>query len=560
MLLIYTMLSITTALCGIDFIGPLICIITHPFHFAAPENNWKNLFLDHLPRYLLLTDPTTLKHYHQGHARLYSLAELRHWVTPLSVWTGFIFVLSFAMLCINTLVRKQWTEHTRLSFPVVRLPLEMTRPDGRLYKNKLMWLGLGLAFLLNFNNGINVLYPAWPSLGGVIYDLSPNFPNRPWNAIGWTPMQVFPFAVGLGFFIPLDLSFSCWFFYLFWKVERVLSSALGFYGIPRSPFVEDQCFGAYLMVALISIYLSRDHLRRVVTTALSRRPRDAPPLPSDGEPMPYSVAFWGFLGSLSLLWLFSIKIGMSWWIAGVFFLFYFAVSLSVSRLRAELGAPVHDLHLGGAHYMITNMLGTKPLGMGNLTSLTFFQFFNRAYRGHEMPHQLEGMKLATDAHLPQRSMLIAILVAVLFGTLASFWGILHMSYTQGGHYYFGGEAFNQLANWINQPRTLSHSSLLGVFAGALMTLFLYVMRMQFMWWPFHPAGFAVSGSWSMNLFWLSLLIAWLVKRSLLKYAGMESYQKAIPFFMGLILGDFLGGGMWTVYGIWLQKRVYNFLP
>ena len=50
-----------------------------------------------------------------------------------------------------------------------------------------------------------------------------------------TPIAVFPFAVGIAFFIPLDLSFSCWFFYLFWKVERVFGDALGGAGHAKFP-------------------------------------------------------------------------------------------------------------------------------------------------------------------------------------------------------------------------------------------------------------------------------------------------------------------------------------
>ena len=79
-----------------------------------------------------------------------------------------------------------------------------------------MWIGFGLAAAMDTINGLHFLYPAVPGLGGKLYDLLPYFTEKPWNAIGWTPFAVFPYAVGLAFFIPLDLSFSCWFFYIFW--------------------------------------------------------------------------------------------------------------------------------------------------------------------------------------------------------------------------------------------------------------------------------------------------------------------------------------------------------
>ena len=104
-----------------------------------------------------------------------------------------------------------------------------------------------------------------------------------------------------------------------------------------------------------------------------------------------------------------------------------------------------------------------------------------------------------------------------------------------------------------------------MMAGALalgvgFTIFLTAMRTRFLWWPFHPAGFAVSGSWSMSLFAPSLLISWLVKSLLLRYGGMGSYRPATHFFMGLILGEFVAGFGWGLLGNLLHLRMYNFLP
>ena len=64
----------------------------------------------------------------------------------------------------------------------------------------------------------------------------------------------------------------------------------------------------------------------------------------------------------------------------------------------------------------------------------------------------------------------------------------------------------------------------------------------------------------MNLFWVSLMMAWLIKLCLIRYAGMQSYRKAMPFFMGLILGEFAVGSFWGLYGCLTQKPMYNFLP
>ena len=47
--------------------------------------------------------------------------------------------------------------------------------------------------------------------------------------------------------------------------------------------------------------------------------------------------------------------------------------------------------------------------------------------------------------------------------------------------------------------------------GVVVTLFLTVMRANFFWWPLHPLGYALAGSWSTVEFWFPCLIAWVFK-------------------------------------------------
>jgi len=52
------------------------------------------------------------------------LEHLRGWAVPITAWTGFILLMLFAFLCLNTLMRKQWIDRERLSFPLTALPLD----------------------------------------------------------------------------------------------------------------------------------------------------------------------------------------------------------------------------------------------------------------------------------------------------------------------------------------------------------------------------------------------------------------------------------------------------
>jgi len=69
----------------------------------------------------------------------------------------------------------------------------------------------------------------------------------------------------------------------------------------------------------------------------------------------------------------------------------------------------------------------------------------------------------------------------------------------------------------------------------------------------------LSGSWSMIVFWLPVLIAWLVKGGIVRYGGMSTYLRLCPLFFGLIVGEFSQAVLWaTISGLW--RTPSSFFP
>ncbi|MHB1001778.1 MAG: DUF6785 family protein [Armatimonadota bacterium] len=565
LLTIYIMINIASALAGHDMLQVLIPEMTYPFNFATPENKWAARFLDKIPTWLSVRDPEVMRGYWTGASTLYDPKVLAAWSIPVLMWTLFILTLLTVMLCMTVILRKQWTENEKLTYPLVQLPLDITSENNGFFRNRLLWTGIGIAVFIDLIQGLHVLYPSIPGIPIKELNLVNMITTRPWSAVGWTPVHFYPFGIGLGILLPLDLSFSAWFFYLIWKAEVVISAMLGWDQIPRFPYINHQSFGAYMGICLFAIWTGRNHLAKVFGNIFNSQV-DAG---DEREPIRYRTAALGVLIGMLLLFIFASALGMSWWLVILFFGIYLAMSIGITRMRAELGPPAHDLHMGGPDTILPEIIGTSHLGPANLVALSMMFWFNRAYRAHPMPFQLEGFKMAEKASISYRKLFGAIILAVLVGTIASFWSQLHLTYQMGAGakmgppnvaLIFGSEPFLRLDSWMNGSAPSTIGVRWAIFVGFALTIVLNSLRMKMAWFPFHPVGYAISSSWSMGLLWVSMFIAWLVKLLLLRYGGLKLYRSAVPLFLGIVIGECVMGSLWTIIGIVLNVQTYAFWP
>jgi hypothetical protein len=566
LLVVYVILSLGTAMAGHDTLQVLVSVISYVHRFATPENRWEPLFFSALPTHLMVTDPGALRAMWYGGETLYTPAYLRAWAGPVALWTLFFGLLLWVMLCLNTIWRKQWAENERLAFPLVELPLQLTDEQFTLFRSRPMWLGFALAGGIDLLNTVAMSFPAMPHIPTREMNLQQFITDYPWTAAGSIPLQFLPFVIGIGYLLPLDLLFSAWFFFFFWKSQAVLTSVWGLSdGRPQFPYILEQSAGAYLGVALAVLWLSRRHLRQVWQKVWGR-PSE---LDDSTEPMTYRMAVLGALGGFGLLSGFLIWSGVTPWVAFAFFGLYFLIALAVTRMRAELGSPAHDLRWTGPDHLLSVLVGPRDLSKPTLAFLALAWGFNRNYRTHPMPHQLEGMRMAQARGIRMQPLLWVMLAAGVWGTLCGFWSLLESYYRVGAAtayvqvpgvpQVFGRDAWLRMARWVTPPvAPRDPLQTWGMLAGLAFSLFLMVMRGKFIWWPFHPVGFAVSSSWAMGYMWFPLLLAWVVKYLILRASGLTGYRRALPFFLGLILGEFVVGSVCNLAGLVFGFELYRF--
>lgn len=569
LLTIYIMVVMAATLASHDLIQNLFGTLGHPYHAANDTNQYEKLFWKYLPHDMFVKDKVALHGFYAGgvdHPFTYSI--MRFWIAPLAIWGSLVLVLIAMMLCINILIRKQWTENEKLVFPLVQLPIAMTAEDSgkKFYSNKLMWAGFGVAFAIGLFNGLHVLYPSLPELTGVkAFPLVPFFPDRPWNAVarfgnGFN-ITMYPFTIGLVYFIPLDLSFSCWFFYIARKLWQVVGAAMGWDGSGTSgfPYWDAQSSGAWLALGIIIVMGTIPHLKTVWKDAF----RDSGTPDEMRESSLYRKSFYVLiLGSLFLI-LLSMQMGLPVYYAIIFFALYFLLSIAMTRIRAELGTP-HEIVFVNPQQIMLSLLGFNAIGAANMTILQSMYWFNRCYRSHPMPNQLESMKMAEGTAIKIKPLIFALMLATVVGLLTAYWANLHVTYAAGAQakclgfkWWVGAESFDRLTQGIRNRPTTDLVWILHLIAGAAIVVGLKSMRGAFINWPFHPAGYALAISYAMDYFWFAFFVSWLIKIIIVRYGGMKLHNTCVPFFLGLILGDFFIGSVWAIIGPLINTQAYK---
>lgn len=556
MFVLYVLLTIGSVMAGHDSTQLLWPMLAYPIWFASPNNNWGK-FIPFMPKALTVQNKVLLKDYFVGHSTLYTWDHISLWAVPVLLWTIIIVIMTLMMLCILALLTDRWTRQEKLAYPNIQLPLAMLEEGGALFKNRLMWVGLAIAAGMNLMNGLHLLYPSLPGSGGAFLDLHTMVTQRPWSAIGYTPVAVFPFAVGMSFFIPLDLSFSLWFFYVVHKLSRVAGDVMGFSANPAFPYPIEQSAGAWIGLVIVALWASRAALKEQFRRAACGDK------PTETDVLAPRTAMIGLIGGAMILMILARMAGIPPLLSLIYLLLVMAIGVGIARIRAELGPPSHDF-LSDPTLMMTTVAGSSSIGFPVLTVMILANSLNRAYRAHPMPSMLEGFVLFFKRGLSTRKLLFGIVLAIVVGTLASAWAHFYFCYKYGAAVW-GEQAqcwwfYDRLTGWGMNPTKPNVPGITAMLIGAGVTFGLMLLRLRFPWCPLHPAGYALSLSpWNATWYSTSVFVGWLIKLIIMRYGGLRLYRIALPFFMGLVLGDLLMGAVWSLLGITLKMHMFRFL-
>ena len=110
------------------------------------------------------------------------------------------------------------------------------------------------------------------------------------------------------------------------------------------------------------------------------------------------------------------------------------------------------------------------------------------------------------------------------------------------------------------PRDPNVPAMSFMASGLGFTFLLMFMRMRFIWWPLHPAGYPISMTYGVGYFWSCLVISTFLKWMALRFGGPTTYRRMIFFFFGVILGEYCVGAFWSVLSVIIREPIYDFAP
>ncbi len=562
------------AIPGFGISGYLIGYIATPYYFATEVNEWTTYLHPYMNPWLIPTDENkAVTWFFEGIPRGAPI-PWGAWVLPLLWWTTFIVAAFVVLACVAVVFRKQWVQNERLAFPAMAPLINMAENPGRgkfalpdFTRNYLFWIGFGLAFGMIAWNCINYFLPGFPRFP--IYRGS-------WYWIDRQHPPVFRFlglfTIFFSYFASLDVLFSIWFFDLLFIFEGGWLHRRGFTAI--SPYYYRgvyywQTKGAFVVLTASVFWVARRHIRDVIRKAW----RKSDPLDDRDEPLSYRTAVIAMLVGLAYMLLWLTRIGFDPLLAALLLPAVIFTYVGMAKILAETGMPYTNVP-AGPWGLVAPFLEGPTVNASTRVALRFASRITSHFKGLFLPALAHAGRVAEGVRGDRRKLMLAVGMAFVTSYGVSVLLTIHMGYRDGaynfnsweivraGPKHFEGTATsvkNLLAKKPNPPVYREHPEQVVFFGlGGLVTLLLIYLRHRFVWWPLHPVGMAISGSYLARRTGMTILLAWLVKLVMLKVGGPSFFRKSRPLFIGLLTGYVLGVALSAFIDIlWFPERGHS---
>ena len=563
-LIIYSIATIAAALIVVH-VPYTIGLAAYPYYRARSEYGWEQQILPHLPTWLHPRDPEVSAWFWEGLPAGISL-PWGQWVTPVAGWGAFTLAMMAAMMCLGALLRKDWIERQRLTFPLIEIPMALVNGESRprlsksSFRFSSFWLGFvptSIVILLIWLNG---LFPAVPAPSRD-YPIGQNFAGLglPWSTLSEMRVRIAPATIGVMALVPGEVSFSVWAFYLIFRVYLLVCGA---FGVPPGgtaaagdfnprAFFDYAADGGFIIIAAIALFRSRDSfaagIRRLL---LGRREPDDPT-----APMSNAAAVLGFVAANAFMLWWARRAGMSWGSYAFIMAAFYVALVGTVRLTAAAGLLQHRPPTP-ERWIILRTLGARAI---DPASLTMYSYLSMGYllepQSWAMNYMVNSFKLMHRGRIRGRGFALAVTVAMVAVLIACSASVLYISYRYGAVslqcwpiFAVPTCAFRELNASLSSPENADNWLRLALLVGGVFTAGLSWMSSHFVWWPFSPIGFVIASVMHTNRdIWANALLGWLLATLIRRFGGLHLYHSLRPAFVGLIFGHYLTDAAMAVF-------------
>ena len=546
--LIYIMALLAAAVPSMGLTSFFLPFLSGAQYYATPENQWAELFLHHVPAWLIPHDPAAIHGFYEGSPT--ARVDWAAWLPPLMAWTPFLLALYLVMIALMVVMRRQWMDHERLLYPLMQPSLAMLAQDGRrmppLFRSWLFWLGWAIPFSIGVVNGLHAYHPVVPEIQ--LY-------GRALLFRGTTPvLPALSFTtVGMTYFLSQDIALGIWVFNVIAKLQQGAFNVLGVTTGERMewvtvPLLAHQNIGAMTVFVLFGLWVGRRHLGAVLRKAF----RGDPAIDDSDEMMSYRAAVFTILGgSLFMLW-WLVQTGLPPWVALLTLFMAFVIFQGLTLMVTQGGFFIARTPMNPGNFMVSGF-GVEAIGGRGVTALGYTWSWAGEMRIFVMAACANALHLARHCLRGNRRLLLwAMLVAIAASAVGSVWAQLALGYQHGainmGGFYTGLVKYpsNFIARHLmNDTPWHLGGWLWTAFGGGLMWVLL-LAKQRFLWWPIHPMSLPISAMRMTDLIMLSVFLSWLLKLLILKYGGPALYNRGKPLFIGLVAGHFTSMCAWAV--------------
>lgn len=483
-----------------------------------------------------------------------------HWAKPLFYWAIIVGLTYLILYTFNILIFRQWAYNEKLIFPLAELPETMAGlesgsqtsnmiPD--LFKNGLFWVGFAIAAgVMGWNLLCNT---------GLMPGLTPLNLTNSWTPFIRTSMfkglcygarsAVFFTMIGLAFLIPQKVSFSLWFFHIMYMILLLALAALG-YGQNESSFPSEWWYtqnfrsgigaGALIVFATLVLWKCRDVLLCAI-----RPDRLENVTPDEAHELRISSTLFLIASCALILALWGL-LGVNFFYAVFGYITIMIFTIGLIRVVAEGGVLSFQSHASPFH-LIRHIIGmdksyTAPHLYAPL--MIFYSVLFLDLKTFIAPAMANSLKISDDLKMSRKRYHLSMLLGIVVSVVVAITVAIILCYDSGAdamqswfYTFFPKNTYSLIGSISKVPPMATSAGRGWLLSGALLMAVLLYFRQNNFWLP-HPIGLIMLVNPLMEGVWFSILLGWLAKSLVTKYANKETYTKVRGLFIGLILGEF----------------------